>query len=68
MKLNKSLVVFLLLNQISAIKLSDDDNGMNLHPVVDENDNYADKQIMAQTKTIEETSSKDQELIDTMEK
>ena len=68
MKLNKSLVVFLLLNQISAIKISDDDNGMNLPPVVDENDNYADKQIMAQTKTIEETSSKDQELIDTMEK
>ena len=43
MKFNKSLVVFLLINQITAIKLSDDDNGMNLPPLVDEHDNYADK-------------------------
>jgi hypothetical protein len=57
MKFSKSLIVGLFLNQIQAIKISDDDNGLNLPAIVDEHDNFADKQIMTQIKTIEQTAS-----------
>ena len=43
MKFYQTLVVALFINEIQAIKINDDDNGMILPAIVDEHDNYVDK-------------------------
>ncbi len=43
MKFYQALVVALFVNDIQAIKIQDDDNGLNLPAKVDEHDEYVDK-------------------------
>ena len=48
MKFCQAFVVALFVNDIQAIKIGDDDNGLNLPAIVNEHDEYIDKQILAQ--------------------
>ena len=43
MKFYQALVVALFVNDIQAIKIQDDDNGLILPAKVDEHDEYVDK-------------------------
>ena len=47
MKFNKTFVITLLINKTYGIKISDDDNGMILPAIVDEHDNFIDRQNLA---------------------
>ena len=46
-----------------AIKIKDDENGLNLPAKVDEHDDYVDKQILAQASEVQKAASSDNELI-----
>ena len=55
------------MSESQAIKISDDDNGLNLPAKVDEHDEYLDKQILAQANEAQKVASSDTELIQTFQ-
>ena len=69
MKISQVLMVALLINNSSAIRVGQkDDDGLNLPIIQDQNDIQIDKKIVESQKTFTNTAKEDTTLISTFEK